>query len=52
MTLGILGDTPTAAAVLARAEETVAPRRRAGVDDLEVLLAWADLHPTDPAIHW
>ena len=50
MTLGSSGDVPTAAAVLARAEETVTRRRRAGVDDLEVLLAWADLHSTDPAV--
>jgi hypothetical protein len=37
-----------AAAVLAAAESTVRERRQAQVDDLLLVLAWADLHGHDP----
>lgn len=36
------------AAVLARAESTVVARRRAQVEDLLLVLRWADLHGDDP----
>jgi len=41
-------DVLDAAAVLAAAESTVRERRQAQVDDLLLVLAWADLHADDP----
>ncbi len=41
-------DVLDAAAVLAAAESTVRERRQAQVDDLLLVLAWADLHGDDP----
>lgn len=39
------------AAVLARAESNVLARRRSQVEDLRLVLAWADLHGDDPQDH-
>lgn len=38
----------TAAQILSCAEQGVVRRRQADIDDLEMLLAWADLHSGDP----